>query len=74
MIGDRFKICPLFSRRSFVKTSLALLAGGILSPRMAGSGNQSLKGAEARRIPVILDSDIGDDKVEKPGSIQRQSG
>lgn len=50
------------TRRSFLKTSLALLAGGTLIPQIAGSaGNRSLPGAQGRRIPVILDSDIGDD-------------
>ena len=50
------------TRRSFLKTSLALLAGGTLPPQIAGSaGNRSLPGAQGRRIPVILDSDIGDD-------------
>ncbi len=50
------------TRRSFIKTSLALLAGGALPPHLArAAGNQSLPGAQGRRIPVILDSDIGDD-------------
>ena len=49
------------SRRSFVKTAYALLVGGILSPLTAGSGSPSLHAAQGRRIPVILDSDIGDD-------------
>ena len=50
------------TRRSFLETSLALLAGGTLIPQIARSaGNQSLPGAQGRRIPVILDSDIGDD-------------
>ena len=49
------------TRRSFVKTSLALLAGGGLSPRIAGSEEQPFSGTQGRRIPVILDSDIGDD-------------
>ena len=49
------------SRRAFVKSSLALMAGGILSPAMAGSANQSPNAAYGRRIPLILDTDIGDD-------------
>ena len=50
------------TRRSFLKTSLALLAGGTLPPQIAGSlGNRSLPDSHGRRIPVILDSDIGDD-------------
>ena len=50
------------TRRSFLKTSLALLAGGTLPPYLArAAGNQPLPGAQGRRIPVILDSDIGDD-------------
>ena len=50
------------TRRSFLKTSLTLLAGGALPPYLTrAAGNQSLPGAQGRRIPVILDSDIGDD-------------
>ena len=50
------------TRRSFLKTSLALLAGGTLPlPLVRSAGNQSLPGAYGSGIPVILDSDIGDD-------------
>ncbi len=50
------------TRRSFLNTSLALLAGGALPPYLArAAGNQFLPDAHGRRIPVILDSDIGDD-------------
>ena len=50
------------TRRSFLKTSLALLAGGALPlPLVRSAGNQSLPGAYGSGIPVILDSDIGDD-------------
>ena len=50
------------TRRSFLKTSLALLAGGTLPLPVAGSvENRSLPGAQGPGIPVILDSDIGDD-------------
>jgi len=52
----------IVTRRSFLKTSLALLAGGTLPlPLVRSAGNQSLPGAYGSRIPVILDSDIGDD-------------
>ena len=50
------------TRRSFVKKSLAFLAGGAFSPYLAGSvGNHLSNAVPGRRIPVILDSDIGDD-------------
>ena len=50
------------TRRSFVNSSLAILAGGAFSPCLAGSvGNHLSNAAPGRRIPVILDSDIGDD-------------
>ena len=50
------------TRRSFLKTSLALLAGWTLPPYLASAaGNRSLPGAHGSGIPVILDSDIGDD-------------
>ena len=50
------------TRRSFLKTSLALLANGALPPYLSqAASSQSLPGAHGRRIPVILDSDIGDD-------------
>ena len=50
------------TRRAFVNTSLAFLAGGAIFPCLAGSAGIHLSNvAPGRRIPVILDSDIGDD-------------